>query len=119
MIVAAGITSIPRISSMNFFPTSGSPRTLQRGARPPLEWVPRGTRGSARTPSGASAPFYAGTAPGLILEGGLPRHGRPRPSRSGASSPRRRSRPRRGRMVRGSTRHGRSHTHPLGHRERR
>ena len=27
--------------------------------RPPLERVPRGTRGSARNPSGASAPFYA------------------------------------------------------------
>ena len=59
--------------------------------RPRLERVPRGTKGSARGPSGASAPCYAGTAPGLILEGALPRHGRPRPSRSGASSPRHRA----------------------------
>src|SRR6516165_9170054 len=42
--------------------------------RPPLKRVPRGTRGSARTPSGASAPFYAGTAPGLSRAaiGGVP-----------------------------------------------
>jgi hypothetical protein len=107
---------IPRISSRNFFPTSGSPRTLQRGARPPLERGPRGTRGSARSPSGESAPVYAETARGLILEAAHPRHGRPRPSRAGASSLRHRSWSRRRRMVRDTDRHERRHPHPLGNR---
>jgi ELWxxDGT repeat protein len=35
---------IPRISSMNFFPTFGSPRTRQHGAGPRLEPVPRSSQ---------------------------------------------------------------------------